>query len=125
MFGLYGTGETWLGAKGIERRVLCFASDTNGGDDGEKTSGNIQGDIMEVKVYRSKGRKRIQPEVQSFDYSPRTQNIVSKRRNESGEEGIWYVPLVFLLFFGHDRFSLWNQPCQRRSSPQKASATLL
>ncbi|MCJ1482064.1 hypothetical protein MMC06_002226 [Schaereria dolodes] len=89
MFGLYGTGETWLGAKGIERRVLCFASDTNGGDDGEKTSGNIQGDIMEVKVYRSKGRKRIQPEVQSFDYSPRTQNIVSKRRNESGEEGIW------------------------------------
>lgn len=62
MFGLYCAGESRLGKSGIEKRVFCFAGEDYG-------NGQLRGnrdrlmDVMEVKVYRAKGRKRIWPEL--------------------------------------------------------------
>ena len=58
MFGLFaGRG------KRVERRLLCFGP-VNDGD--ESPVGGL-GDVMEVRVFRAKGQKRIVPEVERFD----------------------------------------------------------
>lgn len=44
---------------GLERRMLSFAS---GNDAGRSMSS----EMMEVRVYRSKGRRRTEPEVEQF-----------------------------------------------------------
>ena len=62
MFGLYCAGESWLGKPGIEKRVFCFAGEGYG--TGQVNGGRDRlGDVMEVRVYRAKGRKRIWPEL--------------------------------------------------------------
>lgn len=59
MFALYESNETRIGKPAPERRVLCFGSES-----GSPKSGF--GDVMELRVYRSKGRKKTQPIVEPF-----------------------------------------------------------
>ena len=57
MFGLFDKEE----GNGIERRAFCFTRQ-------ETAHTNVDG-MMEVRVYRSKGRRRIQPELEVFQQS--------------------------------------------------------
>jgi hypothetical protein len=63
MFGLYDAGENRKGRSCIERRAFSFAD-----DDIRKIGAGVSAeeDMMEVRVFRSKGRKRIRPEVVAF-----------------------------------------------------------
>ena len=63
MFSLFDSGERWMGVPGIDVRAFYFASDS---ETIQQTKNNALGDIMEVRVYRSKGRIRINPELESF-----------------------------------------------------------
>ncbi|KAL9101786.1 MAG: hypothetical protein Q9163_002982 [Psora crenata] len=62
MFGLYDTGFTKGNKPVVERRALCFA-DAGGHADGPPGS---LSNVMEVRVFRSKGRKRVSPELKCF-----------------------------------------------------------
>ena len=62
MFGLYDSGESWMGESGVERRILCFG---RGAKPGENMAADLE-DIMEIKIYRARGRKRIKPRVDDF-----------------------------------------------------------
>ncbi len=59
MFGLYASGDCWMGETGVERRILCFG---RGAKPGENTAVD-QDDMMEIKIYRAKGRMRIKARV--------------------------------------------------------------
>lgn len=59
MFALYESSEARMGLPLSEKRILCFGSDS-----GSPKSGF--GHFMELKVYRSKGRKKTQPIVEPF-----------------------------------------------------------
>lgn len=84
-FGLFKPRRTSGLAKGatMERRVLCFRPDIGPG--GHPTLDNLR-DVMEVRVFRSKARKRIQPEVnplQSAGVSP----SLDKKRSPQQQAG--------------------------------------
>ena len=86
MFGLFKPRRTSGLAKGatMERRVLCFCPDI--GPIGYPASDNLS-DVMEVKVFRSKARKRIQPEVnplQSAGISPSLDKKPSPQQRAGG-----------------------------------------
>ena len=51
----YDSGRSWGGEGTIERRMMCFS----GSEEPE--------DVMEIKVYRAKGRQRIKPQLQDYD----------------------------------------------------------
>ena len=51
-----------MGETGIERRVLCFG---RGAKPGENLAVDSK-DLMEIKIYRAKGRMRIKPQVDDF-----------------------------------------------------------
>ena len=57
MFGLYASPD----GRGVERRVLTFGP----ASDGESVPGSLE-DFMEVRVYRSRGRRRVIPEVNEY-----------------------------------------------------------
>ena len=57
MFGLYACP----GKRGTERRVLAFGPPSDEG----RLPGMLD-DFMEVRVYRSKGRRRVTPEVKEY-----------------------------------------------------------
>lgn len=59
MFALYESSEARMGLPPFEKRILCFGSDS-----GSPKSGF--GHFMELKVYRSKGRKKTRPIVEPF-----------------------------------------------------------
>ena len=63
MFGLFKPGRSSGVAKGsnLQRRVLCFGPDIV--DPDNRGHDNLS-DVMEIKVFRSKGRKRIKPDMQ-------------------------------------------------------------
>ena len=54
MFGLYASPD----GRGVERRVLTFGP----ASDGESVPGTLE-DFMEVRVYRSRRRRRVVPVV--------------------------------------------------------------
>ena len=62
MFALYDSGETWMGESGIERRVLCF----NTPKKNENPVLDDWSNLMEIKIYRAKGRQRIRPLIEDF-----------------------------------------------------------
>ena len=57
MFAMFESGEISMGNPVLERRALSF---------GTETASAAEANFMEIKVYRSKGRKRIEPRVQDF-----------------------------------------------------------
>ena len=75
MFGLFKPKRTSGLAKGaaaLERRVLCFCPDEASADYG--TLDNLN-DVMEIKVFRSKARKRIEPEVKTLQSTGVSPNV--------------------------------------------------
>ena len=79
MFALCDSGEMRNGLPALERRVLCFKSEIG-------ISKTGYGDVMEMRVYRSRGRKRIPPVVEPFHelYHGNGKN----RAGQSDEPGI-------------------------------------
>ena len=65
MFGLFASP----GGRGVERRSLAFGPPT---EEGDPTLGFLD-DVMEVRVFRSKGRRRVVPEVKEYQ-RPNMQN---------------------------------------------------
>ncbi|KAI9703677.1 MAG: hypothetical protein M1836_007447 [Candelina mexicana] len=64
IFGLFDSGESWMGTSGVEKRVLYFAREL----DEELTPETADlGDMMEIRVFRSKGRKRMKKSVEKLD----------------------------------------------------------
>ncbi|MCJ1427622.1 hypothetical protein MMC29_005525, partial [Sticta canariensis] len=57
MFAMFESGEIFMGNPLLERRALRF---------GTETASAADANFMEIKVYRSKGRQRIEPQVQDF-----------------------------------------------------------
>jgi len=88
MFGVYEAGESWLGERGVEKRVFCFASEDYGKRRCDGGDGAGAGDVMEVKVYRSNGRKRIWPEVDEFEVSAKKVNGQKKAPQHRGGGGV-------------------------------------
>ena len=77
MFGLFKPARTSGLAKcaALERRVLCFRPDIAGLD--HPPLDNFR-DVMEIRVFRSKARKRIRPEVQTLQSTGLPLNIDRK-----------------------------------------------
>ncbi|KAI9751329.1 MAG: hypothetical protein M4579_006112 [Chaenotheca gracillima] len=61
MFALFDAGEDWLGIPGVEKRMLHFS--------GQDTSEDPISSVLEVKVFRSKGRKRLPPAPEEIAHS--------------------------------------------------------
>lgn len=56
MFGLYESEAKREGESGIQKRMLCFGDEFEGSDD----------DILEIKVYRCRGRRPCSPVTESY-----------------------------------------------------------
>ncbi|KAI9679853.1 MAG: hypothetical protein M1817_004867 [Caeruleum heppii] len=54
MFGLFDAGEDWMGIERVERRAFCF-----GAEGVDQSSEMDEKPVMEVRVFRAKGRKRV------------------------------------------------------------------
>ena len=64
MFGLFTSRKVRNGRRAVEKRVLCFSSQETSG---QSTDEDPLSDVVEIRVYRSKGRKRVEPQVQVFE----------------------------------------------------------
>lgn len=64
MFAMSDSIQSWMGHPDIERRAMCFVSPEEAAN--TVHASNSFEDFMELKVYRSKGRKRIQPILESL-----------------------------------------------------------
>lgn len=73
MYGLYDSGERWMGKPGIDARVFGFASE----DGTQHPMNKTLGQVMEVRVYRSRGRKRVRPQLEDF------KAVIARSRNLS------------------------------------------
>lgn len=56
VFGLYKSDADEEGESSIQKRILCFREESRGSDD----------DILEMKVYRCKGRRPCSPTLESY-----------------------------------------------------------
>ncbi|KAI9766769.1 MAG: hypothetical protein M1835_007135 [Candelina submexicana] len=78
IFGLFDSGESWMGTSGVEKRVLYFAREL----DEELTPETADlGDMMEIRTFRSKGRKRIKKSVEKLSDTHQdrvTQDLVNE-----------------------------------------------
>ncbi|KAL9005266.1 MAG: hypothetical protein Q9188_001935 [Gyalolechia gomerana] len=73
MYGLYDSGERWMGEPGIDARVFSFASEATT----NRPMNNTLGQVMEVRVYRARGRKRTKPDLKDF------QDVIARPRTQS------------------------------------------
>lgn len=73
MYGLYDSGERWMGEPGIDARVFSFASEATT----NRPMNNTLGQVMEVRVYRARGRKRTKPDLKNF------QDVIARPRTQS------------------------------------------
>jgi hypothetical protein len=87
MFGLYDSvqGRGFIRQGLIERRVLCFSPEA--AETGKYTGDNLR-DVMEIKVFRSKGRKRINPDIQEYQSSPGVQHVDKKGAQQKAGAGM-------------------------------------
>ena len=95
MFGLFKPARTSGLAKSttLERRVLCFGPDIAGLN--HRPLDNL-GDVMEIRVFRSKARKRVIPEVQTLQSTGIPPNLDRRRSpQQQATGGIKYVVLSF------------------------------
>lgn len=92
MYGLYDSGERWMGEPEVDVRAFSFASDAST----QYPMNDTLSQAMEVRVYRSQGRKRIRPVFEDFkaviarsgNQGPMTQPKVSKGQSQSTKGGI-------------------------------------
>ena len=96
MFGLFSPGPSPFPHSEIERRALCFGP--NHSNSSVFTWDNLN-DVLEVKVFRSKGRKKIAPKLEEFQNLAGKANVdKNKSQLHSSGNGIKYVlSRVFLL----------------------------
>ena len=87
MFGLFDSiqGRGFVRQSLIERRVLCFTPEAIGR--GKLVTDHLN-DLMEIKVFRSKGRKRIMPDIQEYQSSPGVQHVDKKGPQQQVGAGI-------------------------------------
>lgn len=87
MFGLFDSTQRrgTLRQSFFERRVLCFSPEA---ETGQSEIPDSLSDVMEVKVFRSKGRKRIEPELQEYQSSPGAQHNDKKGTQRQAVNGI-------------------------------------
>lgn len=70
----------------LERRVFCFSSDD---ESVQNEVPNSLSGLMEIKVFRSKGRKRIEPETQDYQSSLGMQHSDKKSiKRRADDDGI-------------------------------------
>ena len=81
MFGLFKPGRSSGLAKGttLQRRVLCFGPDI--ADLDNRALDNLS-NVMEIKVFRSKARKRIKPDVQKLQSVGNSPSIDRKKSQQ-------------------------------------------
>lgn len=86
MFGLFRPGRTSGLAKGatLERRFLCFCPDNT--SLGHLPLDNLN-DVMEIRVFRSKARKRIKPEVGTLQSTGLSSDLHRKRSPQQQAAG--------------------------------------
>ncbi|KAL8649898.1 MAG: hypothetical protein Q9210_004133 [Variospora velana] len=72
-YGLFDSGNRWMGEPGVDVRAFTFACGTST----RHAMHGIPGQMMEVRVYRSCGRKRIRPELEDF------KAIIARSGNQS------------------------------------------
>lgn len=70
---------SWEGESTIERRMMCFSGSEN------------PNDVMEIKVYRAKGRQRITPQLQDYRDVIPTKERETSRSRFNGLKGIRQV----------------------------------
>lgn len=73
MYGLYDSGERWMGEPGVDARVFSFANEST---THRRMNSNL-GQVMEVRVYRARGRKRTKPKLEDFE------TVITRSRNAS------------------------------------------
>ena len=69
----------------FERRVLCFSPEA--GTVQSKVPDSLN-DVMEIKVFRSKGRKRIHPELREYQSSAGMRHSDKKGTQRRADDGI-------------------------------------
>lgn len=85
MFGLYDSGRSITSQPAIERRVLCFAPESR---DIDQTGADNTSNVLEVKVFRSKGRKRIHPQIHQYCGLAGRKNADRKALQQQTEGGV-------------------------------------
>ena len=90
MFGLFDSGETFFGQPAIEKRLLCFSNEN--GKLPDLSFNNLQ-DVMEIEVFRSKGRQRIPPELLYYKNVAAAKDSTKKSPQQHGAGGIRYAPI--------------------------------
>lgn len=87
MFGLFKPDRSSGLIKGasLQRRVLCFGPDIAGLDN--RALDHLS-DVMEIKVFRSKGRKRIKPDLQTLQSVSMSPGIDRKKSQQQAAGGI-------------------------------------
>lgn len=99
-YGLFDSGDRWMGEPAVDVRAFTFAC----GASTRYAMHGIPGQMMEVRVYRSRGRKRTRPELEDFkaiiarsgNQSQPPQLKSSKVQSKNLLGGIKYV-----IFFSH------------------------
>lgn len=86
MFGLFKPARTSGLARGatLERRVLCFCPGST--SLGHPPRDNLN-DVMEIRVFRSKARKRIKPEVETLQSTGFSSDLHRRRAPQQQAPG--------------------------------------
>lgn len=89
MFGLFDSSVGGANVKQsmIERRVLCFAPDAGDDGNGKFMPDNLN-EVMEITVFRSKGRKRVEPALQEYQSQPGMPHVDKKGAQQQAKGGI-------------------------------------
>ena len=93
MFGLYDSsqGNGALKQSLFERRVLCFRPETRSV---QSEVPENPSDFMEIKVFRSKGRMRVKPELHEYQSSQGLQRVDKRGPQRQADAGIKYISLL-------------------------------
>ena len=82
MYGLYGSGDRWMGLPDVAARAFTFASDATT----KQTMRNTLAQVIEIKVYRARARKRIRPELEHYSaVTSRSGNQVPASQSKSSK----------------------------------------
>ena len=107
--GRYDSGGRWDGESTVERRMLCFSGSEN------------PDDVMEIKVYRAKGRQRVEPELLDYKDVMPTKQVDTPRSRFNGANGIRQVFSYLIGDNNDDR----QKPCQSGIPDKRTSKALL
>ncbi|KAL8798737.1 MAG: hypothetical protein Q9182_006424 [Xanthomendoza sp. 2 TL-2023] len=92
MYGLFDSGDRWRGVPDVAARAFTFASDSTT----QQARNNTLGQVMEIRVYRARGRKRIKPNLEHFSavvgrsgiQAPSLQSKNSKSQAQNIKSGV-------------------------------------